>query len=447
MTVTVKGITLRTIMDISAPEHYGDLGLDTSINGPVKVEWGGPATDISSSVQVDANLKLAPTGVPRKTAAANIPVTGIVIAHYDGRSQVVNIKTVDVHTPATVLDVSGMLGVNGGDPLTNLQVNLQAQNLAEFDQTLQTLGFQANGKRGSAAIPVDLHGTMSFAGTAKGSVRDLDVKGHLEANNLVFHLGSEANIHIDSVVADAEYSPNAGLEIASSTITRNSAVLNVAGTFRPHRIVSRRGVVSYAWDNDLGLDVTAKLANAQAEDLLQIAGQQDKVKLTGTANIDARAAGTLRSLSGSGNLTLTNGVVYGEPYQTIALDVSAHGTQINATRLLVQAHGTSIHGNGSYDIASKHVIAHIKGSNLRLSKFRLIHGANPDADALLSMNVDANGTAREPNLHAQIQLADISYQGKQLGGLTLNADSAGSIVSYQLQSKLVGADIAATGQT
>ena len=62
MTVTVKGITLRTIMDITAPEHYGDLGLDTAINGPVKVEWGGPATDIASSVQVDANLKLAPTG-------------------------------------------------------------------------------------------------------------------------------------------------------------------------------------------------------------------------------------------------------------------------------------------------------------------------------------------------------------------------------------------------
>jgi translocation and assembly module TamB len=447
MTVTVKGITLRTIMDITAPEHYGDLGLDTTINGPVKVEWGGPAKDISSSVQVDANLKLAPTGIRRKTAAANIPVNGVVVAHYDGRSQVVNIKTVDVHTPGTVLNVSGVLGVNNGDPLTNLQVNLQAHDLGEFDQTLQTLGFEANGKRGSAAIPVDLHGTMTFAGTAKGAVRDLDVRGHLEANNLIVHLGSEANIQIDSVVADAEFSPYEGLAVASSTITRNSAALNVAGTFRPHRVVSRRGVVSYVWDDDLSLDVTAKLANAQAEDLLQIAGQQEKVKLTGTTNIDAHATGTLRSLGGSGNLTLTNGVVYGEPYQTIAVDISAQGTQINATRLLVQAHDMSIRGNGSYDIASKHVAAHIAGDNLRLSKFQLVHNENPDADALLSMNVDANGTMQEPNLRAQIQLADVSYQGKKLGALTLNATSSGSIVSYQLQSKLVGADIAATGQT
>lgn len=447
LTVTVKGITLRTIMDVTAPQHYGDLGLDTAIYGPVNVEWGGPAKDISSSVQVDANLKLAPTRVPRKGAAANIPVAGVVNAHYDGRSQVVNIKTVNVQTPGTTLLVSGVLGVNNGDPLTNLQVNLQARDLSEFDQTLQTLGFEANGKRGTAAIPVDLHGTMSFVGTAKGAVRTLDVKGHLEADNLLVHLGSEANIHVDSVVADAEYAPNTGLAIASSTITRNTAVLNVAGTFHPHRIVSHRGVVAYAWDNDLNLNVTAKLANAQVADLLQIAGQQDKVKLTGTANINAHATGTLRSLAGSGNLTLTNGVAYGEPYQTIAVDISAHGTQINATRLLVQAHNMAIHGNGSYDLASKHIAAHITGNNLRLSKFQVVQNANRDADALLSLNVDANGTVQEPNLRAQIQLADITYQSKKIGGLTLNASSSGSLVNYQIQSTLIGAQIAATGQT
>lgn len=447
LTVTVKGITLRTIMDVTAPEHYGDLGLDTAISGPVTAEWGGPATDIASSVQVDANLNLSPTRVPRKGAMANIPVSGVVNAHYDGRSQVVNIKTVNIQTPATTLLVSGVLGVNNGDPLTNLQVNLQNHDLGEFDQTLQTLGFEANGKRGSAAIPVDLHGSMSFVGTAKGAVRTLDVKGHLEANNLLVHLGSEADIHVDSVVADAEYAPNTGLAVASSTITRNTAVLNVSGSMRPHRIVSRHGVVSYAWDNDLSVDATAKLANAQVADLLEIAGQQQKVPLTGTANIDAHAKGTLRSLAGSGNVTLTNGQAYGEPYQTIAVDISAQGTQINATRLLVQAHNMAIHGSGSYDIASKHMAAHIMGNNLRLSKFQLVQKANPDADAVLSLNVDANGTIQQPNLRAQIQLADISYQHKRLGAVNLNANSVGSTVNYQLQSTLVGAQIAANGQT
>jgi translocation and assembly module TamB len=447
MNATVKGITLRTIMDITAPEHYGDLGLDTAINGPVTVEWGGPASDIASSVQVDANLKLAPTGVPRRGAVENVPVSGTVIAHYDGRSQVVNIERVDVRTPGTVLAVNGVLGVNNGDPLTNLRVNLEAHDLSEFDQTLQTLGFQANGKRGSAAIPVDLHGMISFVGTAKGAIRTLDVKGHLEAGDLAVHLGSEADIHIDSVVADAEYAPNKGLAIASSTIRRNTAILDVTGFFRPHRVLSRRGAVSYVWDDDLSLDATAKLASAQAQDILSIAGQQDRVKLTGTANVNAHVTGTLRSLGGTGNLTLTNGVAYGEPYQMIAVDVSAEGTQIGATRVLLQAHDMAIHASGSYDLASKHIVAQVTGSNLRLSKFQLIQVQNLNADGVLSLDVDANGTLQQPNLRAQIHLADITVENKPLGDLSVNATSMGSTVNYQIRSSLVGAQISADGQT
>ena len=136
LTATLTKIPLRTILDVTAPEHFGDLGFDTAVSGPVKVEWGGPATDMPSSVQVDANLKLAPSGVSRKGALANIPVSGVVVAHYNGRSQIVNIKTVNVHTPATVLVANGVLGVNNGDPLTDLQVNMQVRDLAEFEERM-----------------------------------------------------------------------------------------------------------------------------------------------------------------------------------------------------------------------------------------------------------------------------------------------------------------------
>ena len=447
MTVTVKGITLRTIMDITEPAHYNDLGLDTQIGGPVKVEWGGPAKDIASSVQVDTDLHLTPTGVRQRGIAANIPVTGVVQAHYDGATQVVNLRKVTVQTPATNLAVNGVLGVNNGDPLTSLQVNLQARDLAEFDQTLQAVGFQNNGKKGSAALPIVLHGQLSFIGTARGAVRNLDVKGHLAANDLGVHLGTEADVHIDSVMVDAEYSPNAGVAVASSTITRGTAVLNLAGTVRPHRIVSRRGVVSYAWDNDLALNATVKLANAQIADLLQIAGQQGKVDLTGTANLNAHVTGTPASLNGTGNITLSNGVAYGEQYQTVAVDATVTGQQINATRLLVQAHDMSITGNGGYNMVSKHVTAQLAGNNLQLSKFDVMKKANPDADAALSFSVNANGTAEQPNLQAKLSLTNIVVQGKQLGQLNAAAHSTGSDVFYDLHSDVVGAQISANGQT
>ena len=67
-------------MDVTAPENYGDLGFDTAVTGPVKVEWGGSAKDIADTVEVDGNLTLAPTGVRRegrcRTCAGDRPGTG-----------------------------------------------------------------------------------------------------------------------------------------------------------------------------------------------------------------------------------------------------------------------------------------------------------------------------------------------------------------------------------
>ena len=446
LTVTVQGISLRTIMDMTAVPNYGDLGLDTSIAGPVKVEWGGPATQISDSVKVDADLLFSPTHVARKGALNNVPVSGHVLGHYDGRTETVSIPNITLTTPQTTLAANGVLGVNEGDPLTNLQVNLQARDLGEFDQLLQTLGFEANGKKGSAAIPVDLHGTMNFTGSARGAVRNLDVKGHLMADDLEVHLGTAADVHIDEAVGDAEYSPYSGVAIASSTIKRGSALLNLEGSFKPRRVMTRAGV-DYLWDDGLVLDTSLKLADAQAADLLQIAGQQNKVPITGTVSLNAHVSGTIHDLTGGGNITLKNGVAYGENYQTILMDMTAQGPQINASRVLLEAHDMAINGSGSYNTENKRLVAQVAGNNLVLSKFDTVRRASLNADGMLSFHADANGTLEEPNLHAKLDLAKITVDGNPLGDLNATANSTGSIVYYNVQSKLLNTQLVATGQT
>jgi translocation and assembly module TamB len=447
LTVTVDHIPLRTIMDIVAVPGYGDLGFDTSITGPTTVEWGGPAADITHTVQVQANLQFIPTGKTRPNVLSNIPITGAVLAHYDGTDETVKIAQVNLQSPQSSLVATGILGVSEGDPLTNLQVNLQAHDLGEFNQLLTTLGLKANGKTGTAAIPVVLHGTMGFTGTAHGPIADLDVKGHLTADNLALHFGSMADVHIDSVIGDAEYSPNEGVAVASSTIKRSSAVLNVAGSFRPHKVFVHR-VATYIWDNQLAINATVSLANAQATDLLDMAGQKDKVPVTGTVNvIRAHAVGTPQNLTGSGAISFTNGTAYGENYQTVSLDLAAAGDQLDANNLLVAAHGMKITGSAGYNLATKHIRAKLAGNNLVLSKFDTVRKANPDADGTLSFTADADGTTTQPDLHANLSLANVTVQGKPVGQLTATAHSTGSDLFYDLHSTLVGAHVAANGQT
>jgi translocation and assembly module TamB len=446
LTVTIDRMPLRTIMDATATPNYHDLGFDFAISGPTTVEWGGPATNIADTVQVESSLKLTPTGTTRRGLLDNLPVYGAVQAHYDGRTEVVRIQHMDATTPHTTLAASGVLGVSDGDPLTNLQVTLQSHDLGEFDQLLTSLDFESGGKKGAAALPVVLHGTMNFAGTAKGRIADLDVKGHVTANDLAVRAGTLADVHVDSVVADAEYAPEEGFAVASSTIERGTAVLNVGGTFRPHKVMKKR-VAEYDWDAGTAFDATVKLANAQMDDVLQIAGQQGKIPVTGTANVSGHFAGTVSDIKGSGELSLTDGVAYGEAYQTIAANVAANGQALSASKVLLQAHGLSVTGSGGYNLTTKRIQADVVGNHLLLSKLDTVRKADPNADGVLTFTAHVDGTATEPNLQAKLALAELTVQGKPVGQMQATAHSTGSTVFYDLQATLVGSQVAGSGQT
>jgi translocation and assembly module TamB len=445
LTATVVKIPLRTIMDATAPEHYGDLGFDTAVSGPVKVEWGGPAKNVADTVEVDGNLTFAPTGVRRPGALNDVPVTGQTVAHYSGKNETVLIQRVTLQMPQTNFEASGVLGVNAGDPLTALRVDLTVRDLGEYNQLLTTLDLEGNGKRGTAAIPVVLHGAMQFNGTARGKIADLDVKGHLMATNAEFALGT-TDVLLDSVVTDAEYSPNSGVVVASSTIKRGTSVLNVAGKIVPRQAVGRRGVVSYVWDDGMTLDAQAQLANAQVVDVLQIAGQQGKVPLTGTVGLNIHAAGVLNSLSGGGHVALANGVAYGEPYESAVADLTVQGKAIEASNVVLKAHGMQIAGDGGYDWGSERLHAHMEGHDILLSKFVTVRHETTEMDGVVSVVADADGTMTQPGLKANVKVTGMTFRGQGIGEAGIEAHSSGETVYVTANSTLVGAKVEATEQ-
>jgi translocation and assembly module TamB len=445
LTATITKIPLRTIMDVTAPEHYGDLGFDTAVSGPVKVEWGGPAKNIADTVEVDGALTFTPTGVKRRGALNNTPVSGQALAHYTGRNETVRIEHIVLQMPQTNFEASGVLGVNEGDALTALRVDLTVRDLSEYDQLLTTLDLEANGKKGVAAIPVKLHGAMLFNGTANGRIENLDVKGHLQATDVEFALGT-TDVLIDSVVTNAEYSPNTGVIVASSTIKRGSAVLNLTGEIVPRKVVSRRGMVTYVWDDGLAVDAKAQLSNAQVTDVLQIAGQQNKVPLTGTIALNAHAVGTLMDLNGGGHVSLVNGVAYGEPFESAVADLTVQGRDVEASSVVLKLHGMQVAGNGGYDIGSEHVHGHVEGKDLVLSKFVTVQKSKVNVDGVVSVAADANGTMTEPALKANLKLANATYNGQPVGEAVAAVHSEGETMYFTANSTLVGATLNAMGQ-
>jgi translocation and assembly module TamB len=224
-------------------------------------------------------------------------------------------------------------------------------------------------------------------------------------------------------------------------------VLNVAGTMKPRRVVSRRGVVSYVWDNGTAVGATVQLANADIADLMQIAGQQNKYPITGTININAKTSGTIAALNGDGQITLAKGVAYGEPYDLVQINLAVQGQQIEASKMLVSLHGMQVTGNGGYNLQTKQMHGHVEGRNLVLSKFVTVQKARPNADATLTIVADANGTLEQPGLKANANLTKVVVDRKPIGELSAEVHSEGTLLRYTAQSTLIGAKIDATGQT
>ncbi|MGI4758397.1 MAG: hypothetical protein ACRYGF_16295, partial [Janthinobacterium lividum] len=441
--VRLSNISLRTVNEITEPENYQDLGLDTAVNGPVHVEWGGTTNDLPSSVVVKADLKLTPQGIKRRGRTQNIPVNGVVKGTYNGADETVRIEQLEAHTPASTVRATGILGVGTGDPLTRLALNVDLRDLSEFDSVLTAVGYENNGKKGSAALPVVLHGDAHFQGTAAGPLKGLDIKGHLQANQLQAHLGTTGDIAIDSLVADAEYAP-AGVTVASSTIRRGSAVLNVSGGVKPHRVV-KRGVVSYQFDNDAQVNAKVQLADAQIHDVLEIAGQ-GALPITGTINVNANAVGTLGNLTGDGLVTLRNGVAYDQPYDALTANVSVRGQEITASSLDLKAQGVEVSGNGGYNLASKHLRAHLQGNEIRLSNLQAVKKAGTPLDGVLTFTADANGTAEQPGLSAHLALANATYNKQAIGVLNADVRSDRDLVFLKAHSDLLSAKLDVTGQ-
>ena len=462
LTVKADAIPLRTILDDTARVGFGDLGFDTSISGPIKVEWGGPVVDVGQTVLVDADLTLAPTGTHRKSAISDIPVTGQLVGHYDGRNETVQIRRLLFNTPQSNITLYGLLGVNLGDPLTMLNVNIQTRDLGEYDQLFRTLQLTGNNRLGTAAIPVSLHGSANFEGTTRGPIAKLDWRGHLEASNLEIRLGdiikeppptltttipppASTDVHLDRLVADAEYNPS-GASVASSTLTQGSAVLHIAGSFKPRAVLVHR-LPDFVWDTGTALDTTIQLANSSVTDLLTIAGQQNNIPVTGTISLDGHMTGTFADLNGSGTIGLANGVAYGEPFESISVTGSAQGQEIEASKVALRLHGMAINGNGGYNLTTKHLHGHIQGDHLRLSKFTLFQQRAVNGDGIVSLVADANGTIEQPGLKASLNLTDLVAQGKPIGQATIEAHSDANHLSYTAQSTLIGTQVAASGQT
>ncbi len=454
------GIKLQTVFEIIAEQKYANLGFDTQADGTADIAWTGSPDDLIAR----AKIALAP---PRPPTPNEVPVNGVIDATYALRGGRLEARQVELHTPASFVGASGKAAFSPMTGASSLKVDVTTRNLNEFDRALIAFGVQSQGKKGIAAIPVQLHGEAGFHGTVTGSLLAPDVKGHVSATNFATVIdtasptkppplpatpisatpphppplsqGTRQTVQWDDLELDAEYSP-ALISVSNLSLTRSKTSIHASGQLHAARTRRNKPV----FNNNSTLTADARINDASIPDLLSIAGQS--LPVTGTLNLQAHAGGALNNLNGGGHLSVAGGDIYGEPYKGLNTDLRFAGQTVGVTNLVFAQNGGRLTGDADYNIQAKSFRANAQGTGFELAHIQQLQKSKTAVGGALTFDLHANGTADAPQVNGKLALANLTLNGQAAGDLAANVHTTGHTLYLDANAGLAQAKFLVGGQ-
>jgi len=443
VTANFKDVALDTVLDMVCPRALRRLGMDARLNGSAIAVW---TRGDGRSVSVDAQLGLSPS---RQTPNGEVPTTGAIDATYSHRNGSVNLRKLELRTPASDLEAHGALGAYPIAGPSSLTVDFHSHNLSEFDTALRSLGLKRNGKTGTAALPVSLAGQADFHGTWTGSLVRPHIVGALEATQLAFEMPAAAGdsetqrfLRFDAVSAAGGYSPTqivlqrAQLQRGNTRITFNGSLDATPG----------RGAV---FDANAVLHGRFDAANLEVGDLqpLLAAAGGANLPLAGTLNARIEANGPVHAPFVSGSVQMERGTLYGEPVAGLRVQGVLDGQVLKVASATLNEAGGTLSASGSYDFQTKHFQVDARAENVDLAHLGVVRSRSLDATGKLALAVTGSGMLNDPRLDGHATVTALTFSGQRFGTLEAAAHSAGPVLEYNATTQLEQAVLKLHGQT
>ena len=447
VTTQFKNVALDTLLEMVSPQPFQHLGFDTRLNGPATALW------IKGDVRtlaVDSVLNLT---APAKAAQGKTLASGLVDATYTQRDGAVDVRRLELRTPASLVETHGHLGAYPMTSPTALAVDLHSQNIAEFDTVLRDLGLTRNGKTGTAALPVAFYGQADFHGSWSGSLLEPKIAGNMKATQLAVELaaisspksGQPQFVRLDSVEATGSYSPTL-VALSRGLLRRGNTEITLSGSLAAATARSARGTVPIpSFDANSTLHLRLHAARVDMNDLRPFTGQD--LPVAGAFDAQLQIDGPFHAPAGSGWGAMDKGSVNGEPVDHLRAQGTLANRTLKLTSVTVNEAAGKIAATGSYEFPSHRFQLDAKGTGIDLARIESLRRKGLAFNGRLEFTVAGSGTFDDPHLEAHATLPGLALNGESLGGLELRAHTANHAVTYDLTSDLEGAKLAMHGQT
>ena len=449
VTAAFKDVALDTLLEMLCDPPFQHLGFDTRVNGPADALW---INGDNRTLSVSALFALTP---PAQTAQGMIPASGLIDATYTQRDGAVDMRKLELDSPASQLVAHGHLGAYPRTSPSAFAVEFHTSNLGEYDTVLRDLGLSRNGKTGTAALPVALAGRMDFVnGFWAGSLVDPHLSGDMKATQLAVDLAAISTtnssqpqfLHLDSVDVFGRYSA-ARIDLAHGVLRSGNAAIDLSGSLIAASIPATHGGIAPvpSFDANSVLHLRLSAGKVGLDDLRPFTGPN--LPAAGSLDAQLQLDGLLHALGGSGWVEMDKGSVFSEPVDRIRAQGTLANQTINLTSVSVSKEAGKIAATGSYNLSSHFFRLDASGAGIEVARIEALRRMGLAVTGKLGFTVKGEGTLEDPRLEVHATLPGLTLSGESLGNLELAAHTANRAVTYDLTTRLEAADFSAHGQT
>ncbi|HLG97016.1 MAG TPA: translocation/assembly module TamB domain-containing protein [Bryobacteraceae bacterium] len=411
----LHNLDLRTAARTAGEKQFPYDGV---LSGPLEAQGDLKAKPEIRSMAAHARLSIAP-------GRQGVPVSGRLYAGYNGASDNLTVDNSYIALPHTRLSFNGSVGK---------QLNL---SLTTTDLNDLLVATSMNGK-----VPVNLNGhPATFSGTVTGRLTSPRVAGHLQASMFSVE-GREFNsLNLDAAVS------RTGASVQNGLVTRGS----MQGQFS-----AQVGLNNWAPTPQEPVAARAEIRNGDLADLVALAGQPS-TNYSGALTANVQVNGTVGNPTGSAELAVTNGALYGEPFDRIQARVNLADQLVTIPAATLEAGSARVnltaeyqHPRDSFTTGQLH--AHVQSNAVDLAQLRALQKQRPNTGGTLQVNMDAGGKVAPSqflltSLNGDFSARGLHFEGQTYGDLSATARTSGQTVQYQLTSDFAGSNVRVAGNT
>ncbi|HET9399894.1 MAG TPA: translocation/assembly module TamB domain-containing protein [Candidatus Acidoferrales bacterium] len=389
-----------------------------AIDGKATMNWRGSFTNVHANSDVTIRSSLGGKASPN----AGIPVNGEFHLNYDGPNQSLAIARSYLRTDRTTLSLNGTLSKR-----SSIAVNLSTSDL----QDVSALAANVMAVSGSSAENLQkvqsLRGPATLSAQVTGDVRNPRAIGSVSASSLQFD-GSGFRVF----KVDFDASP-------AKLVLKN-------GDLEP----GNNGKISFAmsanldhWSFSKDAPITAEISahQIQAADIEKFANLNYPVG--GLLNAKFSVEGSAGSPRGQGSLDLLQANVYGEPVQSVKLQIRGDGNSIHTTGDAKLTAGdltadiTYGPHNGTYS-------GQVSSKSMNLAALQRLQSRVPVSGKLV-FNAKGSGTFEQPQVTADLSVDSLQVREQKISQLQAHLNVANQKADFTAKTNIGPGNLQAKG--